>query len=441
MSLIKNKNKWISLLAVVLLIITVLFSGWTLSETKAADATEIWTYNDLLKIAEDPAGSYVMMADVNLKGRVWTPVDFTGTLDGNGHALLNASINSAGTKAGKSFDGKQTSYDTVFSGLFSSLVGAKVLNLKVLGLEVSLDTSEPTFIGGIAGYMENSEITDCSLYGKITLYTSGAAFGVGGIAGFGNGIISNTASEMTLVCVDKDRLNPNEQYMGGAYAAGYIDLNNNQIKIDAYDSDHGFVHNGGLAGMYFLYPEGTEHAGTITGNTVSGQITFFEDNEDGAAICNAFIGEALNESYTYDDSVSADSVSITQVEDVNTVLLPHSCTEPQFEQTVVAPTETENGYTEYRCAACEYSYRADYTPVIGNYVDPTEEINEAGIPMAKAPVKKTGGKIGLIIGIIVAVLILVALLLIFIKKKRVDRQREERRISRGRGVDSEDFGS
>ena len=422
----------ITALLTVFIAFSLFFAAELPLQTRADDVTEIWTYKDLLKVADDPAGSYKLMADIDLKGRIWTPVDFSGTFDGDGHAILNASINQTGAGTNKVYDGNMKSYDTYFSGFFSSLKDSTVKNTKFLGVEVSVDTSEPTFAGGIAGYMENSTIENCTLYGKVTLYTSGQAFGVGGIAGFGNGSISACSSDMTLVCVDKDRSNKDEQFLGGAYAAGYIDLTDNAIQLDGYDSDHGYVHDGGLVGMYILYPEGTEHEGAITGNTVAGQITFFEDNEDRRAYCEAFIGEIMNWSFANDEGFSDENFTGTEVDDYDTVLLPHNCTDPLFEQTATGSTETENGYTEYRCATCGYSYKADYLPVIGNYVDP-EEINNNLTPTAKASGQTSSGKSWLIIVIIVVVLIIIAAIFLLMKKKKVDEQRLDKAALRSSG--------
>lgn len=405
--------------------------------TAAADtsAVEIWTYKDLLKVAENPSGSYKLMADIDLKGRVWAPVDFSGSFDGDGHAILNASVNQLGGGSFTVYDGNMISYDARFSGFFSSLVNATVKNTDFWGLEVSVDTGEPTFVGGIAGYMENSTIENCSLYGKATLYSSGAAIGVGGIAGFGTGSITGADSDMTLVCVDKDREYKEEQFLGGAYAAGYIDLTNNTIQLNGYDSDHGYVHNGGLVGMYIQYPEGTEHEGAITGNTVAGQITFFEDNEDRRAYCEAYIGEIMNWSFAYDDAFSDENFTGTEVDDYDTVLLPHSCTDPKFEQTAVASTETENGYTEYHCVTCGYSYKADFLPVIGNYVDTSDiayGVDGASKAASKQETSSSSGKTWVIIVVIVVVLILIALVLLFVKKKKTEQERLAKAVQRKR---------
>lgn len=394
-------------------------------------AAEIWSYRDLVKLADNPSGSYKLMADIDLKGRVWTPIEFSGTLDGDGHAIINASINQVGAAKHSVYDGNMVSYDTSFSAFFSSLLNATVKNTDFLGMEVSVDTNEPTFAGGIVGYMENSTIENCSLYGKVTLYSSGAAIGVGGIAGYGNGSINQVNSDMTLVCVDKDRDHKDEQFLGGAYAAGFIDLTNSTVKLDGYDSDHGYVHNGGLVGMYIQYPEGVEHEGAITGNTVAGQITFFEDNEDRRAYCEAYIGEIMNWSFAYDDAFSEENFTGTEVDDYNTVLLPHNCTNPQFEQSSVASTETENGYSEYHCTTCGFSYKADYVPVVGNYVDPDDIVYGVnGVP--KAAPAASSRKTWPLIVVIAALVVVCTATFFMIKVRKVKQERLNRKAARAR---------
>lgn len=415
------------------LFFSLFFSPLLSERVKADEASEIWTYEDLLQISEHPEGSFLLMADIDLAGRSWTPVDFRGSLEGNGHALLNVSVTSVGAGRFSTYDGNMIEYETAFAGLFSSLVNASVSNLKVLGIDISLTTDAPTFVGGIAGYMENSSISSCTVYGAENLTTSGHSFGVGGIAGFGNGKIENTSADMTLVCTDTDTEYKDEQFMGGAYAAGYIDLSGNAIRIAGYDSDHGYVHNGGLVGMYILYPEDTGYAGYITGNTVEGMITFFEDNEDRRAYCEASIGEIMNWSFAADDEFYDGNFTRNEVFDYAADLTPHPDASPSFEETVVPPTETENGYTVFTCQNDGYSFRADFTPVVGNYVpepepgtDPSADASAKG---NSAPEKKGDSLLPLIIIIVVIVLAILVLILILgsqKKKQSAERQRAER---------------
>lgn len=405
------------------------------ADAENAGEQEIRTYEELLKIAEDPYGDYRLMTDIDLKGRSWTPFDFYGSFNGNGHALLNVSVKNTGNTKHVTLDGNRIEYETAVSGFFASLINARVQDLKLLGIDISLNTAEPTFAGGLAGFMENSTVSGCTVSGKAQLETSGHSFGLGGIAGFGYGTIENTKADMTLICVDTDREYKDEQFMGGAYAAGYIDLRDNTIRIDGYDSDHGYVHDGGLVGMYILYPEDSDHYGFFTGNTVEGKITFFEDNEDRRAYCEAFIGEIMNWSFENDEYFSDAQFLRDEVFDYGTDLMPHYCENVRYETTVTEPTETENGYTLYRCPECGYTYYADYTPVKGSFVpEPeTSSAEEEETEPAASAQQKTENRVS---GVLIAVIVIVALIVIFlavllIRKSYLEKKRRQRRRSSG----------
>ncbi|MBP5222276.1 MAG: hypothetical protein J6Z35_03845, partial [Lachnospiraceae bacterium] len=71
--------------------------------------------------------------------------------------------------------------------------------------------------------------------------------------------ISDTSADVTLVCIDTDAANRDDQFMGGVCAAGYPDIKGCNIRIAGFDSDPGSVHDGGLVGMYMFYPKGTKY--------------------------------------------------------------------------------------------------------------------------------------------------------------------------------------
>ena len=87
-------------------------------------------------------------------------------------------------------------------------------------------------------------------------------FGVGGFVGYGSGTLESCQGDFTLICTDTDAQTRDEQFMGGAYAAGHLNVKDCTVAIDGYDSDHGYVHNGGLVGMYIFYPAGLDFHGT-----------------------------------------------------------------------------------------------------------------------------------------------------------------------------------
>ena len=51
----------------------------------------VTTKEGLAEIADNPAGSYRLDADIDMSGVNWVPFTFSGKLDGNGHASLNLS--------------------------------------------------------------------------------------------------------------------------------------------------------------------------------------------------------------------------------------------------------------------------------------------------------------------------------------------------------------
>jgi len=340
-----------------LFLITVLWAV-PFSKLQAEEIFEIYTYEDLLQIAKEPAGSYKLMEDLDLEGLAWEPVDFGGSFDGNGHALLNLEVNGVGARVEETFDGNYKVYDTCFAGFFGTLKGARVSDLKLVNLKVRVETDQPCFIGGIAGYSENSTITGCEIQGRLELKAHEKMFGVGGIVGYGNGLIEQTSADVTLICTDTDAATRDEQFMGGAYAAGYLDLNSCQIVIEGYDSDHGYVHDGGLVGMYIFYPAGLDYKGCITDNSVSGQITFFEDNTNRRAYCNGFIGEIMNWNFT--NSGNTNAFVRNEVFDYSVDLKPDLCEAAAYAETVIEPGCDTFGYTILQCEGCGYTYTDHY---------------------------------------------------------------------------------
>lgn len=329
------------------------------SEETGTSLTEIHTYEELLQIAENPAGSYRLMDNINMEGLSWEPVDFSGFFDGNGYALLNLEVSGISAGVEDTYDGNYKVYDTRFAGLFGTLKDAEVCNLNLVNIKVSVETDMPCFIGSIAGYSRDSVVRGCSIQGRLELLAHEKMFGVGGIIGYGNGLIEQTSADMTLICIDTDETTRDEQFLGGAYAAGYIDLNECDVTIDGYDSDHGYVHNGGLAGMYILYPRGLNYKGYITNNTVSGKITFFEDNKNRRAYCKAYVGEIMN--WTFTNKGNQSDFKKDEIFEYSVDLRPDMCEDAVYTETVTEAGCDTFGYTTFSCVGCGYSYTDHYT--------------------------------------------------------------------------------
>ncbi len=259
----------------------------------------IYSAEELMAIPEGTSNSYYLANDIDMGGLIWTPKDFNGHFDGYSHTISNLSIDGCGSGIAQTYDGNMKVYDTSFCGLFGILDGATVENFTLESVSLKCATEyENVFAGIVAGFMNDATVKNINISGTGYLETSSKCFGIGGIAGYGNGLIENCNADITLVCIDNNAEEKDEQFMGGAYAAGYIDIVSNIINIDGYDSDHGYVHNGGLVGMYMQYDVDT--TGHIDNNSVNGRIKFFEDNRDRRAYCAPYVGEIVTWTLTMD---------------------------------------------------------------------------------------------------------------------------------------------
>lgn len=362
------------LLAVVLSVCPAVYADET--------SVEIHTAEDLQKMAENPAGSYILMEDLDMAGVEWVPVDLIGgSFDGNGHSILNLTVTATGNTLDISYDGNRKTYDTCFAGFFGILRDASVKNLNLVNVRANITAEKPCFLGSVAGAMYDSEVVDCTVSGILELQAFDRMFGVGGLAGYGSGRLERCTADVTLICVDTGKDTLDEQFLGGAYATGFIDVVDCGITIDGYVSEFGYVHNGGLVGMVMQYPLGEGRKGHLTGNSVNGKITFFECNKDRRAYCDACVGETLASSFNRKNNTTDFKRDERKTYDVT--LRPEMCENPVYTETVTAPGCSSVGYTTYTCEGCGYSHRDHYTlpqHVVTEWVitkAPTEE--ETGV--------------------------------------------------------------
>ena len=326
---------------------------------------------DLKKIAENPGAYYEFDCDVDMSGVDWEPIAFSGHLYGEGHTIYNLKVTSFGKDRADTLDGNAKVYDSVFAGLFSVVKGAEIKDLNLRGVDIDVSSEIHCFAGGFAGYMKDTKISGCSITDARISITpqcqpeagnprKSCNSGIGGIAGFGSGTIENCTVDATLIfrdqCSSKLKV---EEFMGGAVSDGNPTLISCDITIDGYCECRGYCHNGGLVGMYYKYDK-AEEVGTITGCRVSGMITFFEDNPDRRAYCEAYIGEKMNW-----PKMSANSQSFTRNETKNykAHLSPEKCDAPHYTEETTAPDckTGDCGYTQRTCTVCGYSYKTNFT--------------------------------------------------------------------------------
>lgn len=353
-----NKKAFCFLITGILLL-GILTGVKPLTAKAEGDTITISTYEDLLAIKDNPTGNYVLANDIDMSGKAWEPLDFSGNFDGNGHAILNVTVNSISQTTALTYDGNMISYDTYFAGFFGLLKNANVSNLKLVNEKVEINTEVPCFVGGITGYIEDSHISNCSISGRLSLTINAKMFGVGGAVGYGHGYVDDTNIDVTMVNVDTNKAERDEQFMGGAVGAGYVDVGGCNIKLKGYDSDHGYVHDGGIVGMYIIYPFGTSHYGYIKNCNVDGVISFFEDNTDRRAYCSEYIGEIMNWEFEYTGNTN--TFTRDETFDYSKDLYPDMCESPQYNEVITESTCDSYGYTTYTCGTCGYSYTDNYT--------------------------------------------------------------------------------
>lgn len=324
------------------------------------EATPIYTVEDLLAVMQNPEGSYVLMADLDLAGVDWSCPDFFGSFDGNGHAILNLTLTQPGAAQAKVYDGNRKEYEVQCAGLFGVMQDAEVKDLRLINVRSLVQTDAPCFVGAVAGCMYDSKVTGCEVVGELELRAHDRIFGLGGVVGYGCGEVSDCSLDVTLICVDTDAAAKDEQFMGGVYATGFIDVINCKIQIDGYVSEHGYAHNGGIVGMYMQYPWGKEEIGQLRDNRVDGKITFFEDNDSRRAYCEAFVGESL----VYYQFYKGKNISDFQRDErweYDRELRPHMCGDPVYAENVTPPDCAAFGYSTYTCGECGYAYTDHYT--------------------------------------------------------------------------------
>lgn len=332
---------------------------------------EVSSTKDLLKMKEDPSASYILTKNIDMKDVEWEPFEFSGSLNGNGHCILNVDVQTNDTTKKDVVDANVKHYDAICNGLFTSMNHATIQNIQILGIKVKDKTEESSFYGVLAGYADSCSIENVAISGYCDLTTSGQCFGVGGLLGFSrNNSIQNCTIESTLRCVDTDVEYKDEQFMGGVFAFGYANVTDCFVVIDGYDSDHGYVHNGGLIGTFMHYEYDNYECGEIRGNKVRGQINFFEDNEDRRAYCEAYIGESMDQPIVLQDNT--DYFTRNEIFDYSSNLKLHSaCVDPNEIKLVADPGFGEVGYTMKACNNCGFTRKYDYLlPLEGKLTHP-----------------------------------------------------------------------
>ena len=179
-----NKKSLLVTLLVVLISAFFLQIGLSFSNLKEKDVAkadetfiEIRTARDLADFAEivereDSGANARLLANIDLKGAVWTPIGptvyYTGTFDGNGYSISNMIIDS--------------SFGNMKIGLFSKITGAA--HIKNLQINNPSITSSSGIIGVVVGSIyQSGKISNVAVNGGSVLYSGTGSGKVGGLVG------------------------------------------------------------------------------------------------------------------------------------------------------------------------------------------------------------------------------------------------------------------
>jgi uncharacterized repeat protein (TIGR02543 family) len=264
-------------------------------------AAEITTAAELYNIRSNLSGKYILANNISLSeyntGLGWEPIGttsgspFTGVLYGNGFKItdlyvdrnvaglfgyigngavisdLTVEVSLSGVK-GKGYAG----------GLAGSVSGTVISNVHITGTSVIQAADNSTYAysaysGGIAGYLENSTLSDCSNTNNVSSSYSG------GIAGRVVGTVTITNS----------------------YNIG---------DVSSYSSSGGVVYSGGIVGH--LYSNNSTITSTITNSYNTGNISSYSSSyADSGGIAGHVLSEgtaAIQDCYNTGNISSSDGL-------------------------------------------------------------------------------------------------------------------------------------
>lgn len=254
----------------------------------------------LLKLPELGNSTANLTADIDLGGAEWAPIDFEGTLIGNGHTISNFTLSENrdtlgffGTLSGTVSDLKFADVAVSLRGSKSDvgiIAGVNTGTIELCEVSGSVQAEYAANVGGIAG-RNSGGITACVNNAEIV---GGSC--VGGITGFATGEISEctnngeiTGSERTGgIAGERNNCSVENcknyaaigggDYTGGIF--GYISSGSHQ-NIENEGSVVGKNYTGGIAGYWKSGSgETAENFGNITGTYYVGGLYGYATSAD-----------------------------------------------------------------------------------------------------------------------------------------------------------------
>ena len=127
-------------------------NGGNHGKNDKTDATEINSLDDLFDVALTLDGNYSLNCDIDCNGTIWQAIGtaetpFSGKINGNGHTVKNFKLTPG-----------------QYTGLFGYVTGV-IENLNVADFSCELlsghdNIAEDYYIGGIAGYLKNTNVVE-----------------------------------------------------------------------------------------------------------------------------------------------------------------------------------------------------------------------------------------------------------------------------------------
>ncbi len=212
----------------------------------------------------------------------WVPINasggYFGSLDGDGHSIINLNISS----------------DITNAGLFSILKGGSIKNLKITG-----NIKAAANAGLFAGKLENSVISDCAAIGNVEVSSANA----GAIAGINGGTIENSLSAGLYV-----KAAANAGGIAGSITGGITDSGIIKNCISAAEQVTADMYAGSIAGINSGSVTSCVGANLLIDSPLtytSGRIT---TNKDGGT---------TRKNYIYEDSKASSLNMNSDKDDIN----------------------------------------------------------------------------------------------------------------------------
>ncbi len=211
---------------------------------------QIFEASDMLMIADQPDGKFVLINDIDMSGISWTPFEFSGTLDGNNFSISNLSLTSSSGSLGMFTKVTGKIQNIIFENI--SIVTTSFNNAELVGgvcgeltgtlnnIEIASGsiTGGPGRIGGLVGKNSGGTITNCtnraSVYGE-TVEHYGSMGGI--VAWHASGTLSNCTNYGAI---------ENKYYVGGI--VGYSQ-SADCSELYNYGTVTGIYDTGGIVGL------------------------------------------------------------------------------------------------------------------------------------------------------------------------------------------------